>query len=296
MKTVKVYHYEAFSKVPHKGNPAGVVLNGDELTEEEMQEIAHKVGFNETAFPVRSKSADLKMRFFTPGHEADLCGHATMATLFALKTKGLLGDKTDLQMETNVGVLPIQVHSDGQDIIITMQQASPEFRDFNGSIEELAHSLGIEHDDMDFNLPITYGSTGNWTLLVPIKSLDAFKRMKADNERFPSILKEMPHASVHPFCLETFDQDADMHGRHFSSPYSGTIEDPVTGTASGVMGAYYAAFIDQKAESPIHLLVEQGQEIERDGRVKVQVTKSDNRMKIQITGTAVRVDDFEVAF
>ncbi|KSU81168.1 phenazine biosynthesis protein PhzF family [Fictibacillus enclensis] len=39
MKTVKVYHYEAFSKVPHKGNPAGVVLNGDELTEEEMQEI-----------------------------------------------------------------------------------------------------------------------------------------------------------------------------------------------------------------------------------------------------------------
>lgn len=40
MKTVKVYHYEAFSKVPNKGNPAGVVLNGDELTEEEMQEIA----------------------------------------------------------------------------------------------------------------------------------------------------------------------------------------------------------------------------------------------------------------
>ena len=31
-----------------------------------------------------------------------------------------------------------------------------------------------------------------------------------------------------------------MHGRHFSSAYAGTIEDPVTGTASGVMGAYYA--------------------------------------------------------
>ncbi|MDN4525139.1 PhzF family phenazine biosynthesis protein [Fictibacillus fluitans] len=295
MKKVRVYHYEAFSREPHKGNPAGIVLNGDELTEIEMQEIAHKVGFNESAFPVRSNRADLRMRFFTPGHESDLCGHATMATLFALKTKGLLGEKTELTMETNVGVLPLQVDSDGQDVTITMQQAPPEFRNFNGSIGDLAHSLGIKRNDIDSNLPVTYGSTGNWTLLVPVKSLDAIKRMKPDNDRFPSILKEMPRASVHPFCLETFDEEADMHGRHFSSPYSGTIEDPVTGTASGVMGAYYATFIDQKAESPLNLLVEQGQEVERDGRVNVQVTKTDKGMKVQITGTAVKVDEFEVA-
>ncbi|MBP1971514.1 PhzF family phenazine biosynthesis protein [Virgibacillus natechei] len=96
VKSVKVYHYDAFSKESDKGNPAGVVLNGDELTDAQMQEIAFKVGFNETAFPVQSKVADLKMRFFTPGHEMDLCGHATMATVYALKTKGLLGEKKRL--------------------------------------------------------------------------------------------------------------------------------------------------------------------------------------------------------
>jgi PhzF family phenazine biosynthesis protein len=53
------------------------------------------------------------------------------------------------------------------------------------------------------------------------------------------VLKEMPGASVHPFCFETYDPNAHMHARHFSSPFSGTIEDPVTGTASGVMGAYW---------------------------------------------------------
>lgn len=63
MKSVKVYHYDAFSKVPDKGNPAGVVLNGDELTDKQMQEIAFKVGFNETAFPVKSGEADLGIRF-----------------------------------------------------------------------------------------------------------------------------------------------------------------------------------------------------------------------------------------
>lgn len=63
MKSMKVYHYDAFSKEPNKGNPAGVVLNGDDLTDQEMQEIAFKVGFNETAFLVKSDVADLRIRF-----------------------------------------------------------------------------------------------------------------------------------------------------------------------------------------------------------------------------------------
>src|SRR6185437_15009028 len=105
------------------------------------------------------------------------------------------------------------------------------------------------------------------------KTLNAFKRMKPRNDRFPDILKELPRASVHPFCLETYHADAQMHERHFSSPYSGTIEDPVTGTASGVMGAYYAKYINQGSEPFLYLVVEQGQEIGRDGRIGVTVTR-----------------------
>ncbi len=61
--------------------------------------------------------------------------------------------------------------------------------------------------------------------------------MKPKTNLFPSILKEVPNASIHPFCLETKKQHTHIHARHFSSPYSGTIEDPATGTTSGVMGA-----------------------------------------------------------
>lgn len=75
----------------------------------------------------------------------------------------------------------------------------------------------MQVDDIDLTASIAYGSTGIRTLLVP----------------------EFPQASVHPFCMETYHPDAFMHGRHFSSPYSGTVEDPVTGTASVVMEAYY---------------------------------------------------------
>jgi trans-2,3-dihydro-3-hydroxyanthranilate isomerase len=58
------------------------------------------------------------------------------------------------------------------------------------------------------------------------------------------VLKEIPDASIHPFCFETIQPEATAHARDFSSPASGTLEDAVTGTASGVMGAYFARYVD----------------------------------------------------
>lgn len=205
----------------------------------------------------------------------NLCGHATMATVYALKTKGLLGKKTDLTIETRAGVLPIKLHSTAKkEIRITMNQTAPIFEAFHGSKKDLAHSIGLEENDIHDNFPILYGSTGTWTLLIPIKKLEAFNRMKVNNKNIPSILKEMPKSSVHPFCMEAYDEEADMHARHFSSPYSGTVEDAVTGTASGVMGAYYAKYIRKDTKDALKLVVEQGNEIGRDGRVGVQVSKN----------------------
>lgn len=121
-----------------------------------------------------------------------------MATVYALKTKGLLGDKTDFTIETKAGVLPIKLEETSQ-------------------------------------------------------TLEAMKNMQPKNQLFPTILQEMPRASIHPFCLETYDKHAHMHGRHFSSPFSGMTEDPVTGTASGVMGAYYAKYIKRDFAEPVYV-------------------------------------------
>ncbi|MFQ3726658.1 PhzF family phenazine biosynthesis isomerase [Staphylococcus equorum] len=294
MKSIKVYHYDAFSKKPNKGNPAGVVLNGDDLTETEMQDVTFKVGFNETAFPIASDRADLRIRYFSPKQEMELCGHATMATIYALKTNGWLENKTELTIETNVGVLPIRITKNEQkEIHITMKQALPQFKKFEGSRYDLAKAIGIEEVDFDDELPIMYGSTGAWTLLIPIKSLDIFNKMEPNNKVFSSILNEIPNASVHPFCLESYYEEADMHGRHFSSTFSGTIEDPVTGTASGVMGAYFAKYIKKESDMPINLIVEQGQEMNKDGQVIVNVAENN---EIEITGNAVYVDEIDISF
>jgi len=295
MKIITVHHYDAFSTIPNMGNPAGVVVEGDQYSEIEMQAIAKQVGFNETAFALKSDKADLRIRYFTPGHEMNLCGHATMATIYALKSKGLLEDKSNLTIETNTGILAIEIkeRTAGR-IYITMQHASPQFKDFNGSKAKLAQSIGLTEEAIHPELPIVYGSTGIWTLLIPIKNLTYFEKMSPQTADFPIILEEMPKASVHPFCLEAFDKNADLHARHFSSPYSGTIEDITTGTASGVMGAYFANYIDREVQLPKTLTVEQGQELGKDGRVHVHVKNDKEKLNISITGTAVHVKDLKV--
>ena len=90
----------------------------------------------------------------------DLCGHATTAIVYALKTTGILGNKTEITIETNAGVLPVGIDQCGDETFVTMQQASPQFKDFGGSKTELARVLGIEREDIDDEMPTLYGSTG----------------------------------------------------------------------------------------------------------------------------------------
>ena len=206
-----------------------------------------------------------------------------------MKSRGLLEDKETIIIETNVGVLPISFETKEDQLFITMKQDYPRFIPFQGEIQKLAESIGLTKEDIDETKPILYGSTGTWTLLVPIKELRKFNEMKPNNKLFPEVLIENPKSSVHPICFETYDKSALMHARHFSSPYSGTVEDAVTGTASGVMGAYYLTYINDKLPS-VEFTIEQGQEIGKDGRVTVIAIRNEsNNIDIFISGTGVFV-------
>ena len=81
MPVVSVTRYDAFTARPGMGNPAGIIWDGHCWTEEQMQAIAARVGFNECVFLCPSDRADLRLRYFTPGQEMDLCGHGTVAAV-----------------------------------------------------------------------------------------------------------------------------------------------------------------------------------------------------------------------
>lgn len=294
---VTVHQYNSFTTLIDKGNPAGVVLQAEQLSDFQMQEIARLVGFNETAFVLKSNRATVRLRYYTPGHEMNLCGHGTVAAIYGLVLHGILKNQSlsSITIETAAGILSVFISDMKTGApMIYMEQAAPEFVPFTGSRAELAALIGITEDELHPELPIVYGSTGTWTLLVPIQSLDSFSKMRQDTQRFPSLLKELPSASIHPFCLGGHDPLSNMHGRHFSSPYSGTEEDAVTGTASGVMGAYYAKYIRSDEASPLKVVVEQGHEVGREGKVFVDVENSEGRMKVMVGGNCVPVREFQV--
>src|SRR5438445_11488431 len=78
-----IYQVDAFSTRLFRGNPAAVVVLDAWLPDEVLQSIAAENNLAETAYVI--PGADPKpLRWFTPGVEMDLCGHATLATAHVL--------------------------------------------------------------------------------------------------------------------------------------------------------------------------------------------------------------------
>ena len=82
-RTLKQYVVDAFTDKVFGGNPAAVCVMDEWLPDEVMQRIAAENCLSETAFTVREGDG-YHLRWFTPGCEVKLCGHATLATAFVL--------------------------------------------------------------------------------------------------------------------------------------------------------------------------------------------------------------------
>jgi len=265
------YIVNAFTNKPFKGNPAGVVLQADQLGKETMQKIASELKCSETAFIMNSQEADYKVRFFTPIKEVDLCGHATIATFHVMNKEGILR-KEKIKMETNIGILGIEIKGKR----IFMEQATPIFREVKVSREKIAKVLGINEYEIA-DLPIEAASTGLFSLNIPIKSLETMKNMKPDFEKIKEMCYTLEVGAFFVFTFETINKDCFVHVRCFA-PLYGVNEDPVTGTANAALAAYLAKH--RLLKNRVYK-AEQGYEIGREGFVSVEVGE-----RIKIGGEA----------
>ena len=80
---MKQYTVDAFTSRVFSGNPAAVCVMEGYPPDEVLLDIARENNLSETAFAVR-EGGGYRLRWFTPGGEIDLCGHATLATAFVL--------------------------------------------------------------------------------------------------------------------------------------------------------------------------------------------------------------------
>jgi PhzF family phenazine biosynthesis protein len=268
---INVWRVNAFTARRFSGNPAGVVPDADGLPDDLMLAIAGELNdISETVYICRpeTKDADIRLRYFTSKTEVDLCGHATVSALFTLawlnRINGTNATKT-IRAETRVGVLDLGVQFvDGKPAWASMEQVPAQMHEAPRA-DLVPGILGLPISALSDQLKIGCASTGLWACFVPLKDQSFLEKVRIDSDNIAQIWPDNPELTgVYPFVLK--DQNT-TQGRFFSPPQFGIVEDPVTGTACGALGAYLMAqgYIPPAGE----LLARQGFEMGRGGQVRV---------------------------
>lgn len=289
MKQIQVYHIDAFTDVPFAGNPAGVIPNAENLKVEEMQKIANELNLPESAFllPSSHPHADFKVRYFTPLEEINFCGHATVGLSWLLGTKYNWFDKVEqIVFETNVGLIPVKWIKENNKLIgVSMTQIKPKVKKIEIDKDSIAQLVGIQASDLDDRYPIKLSNTGNWHLLVPVKSREAIDFAEPQLKKLGSLNREYNISTTHLFTFDT-NGEFDLYTRDFA-PGIGIDEDPVTGAANGALAGYLflEGFLPKNQTQ--QLKVGQGHAIGRPGTLYVTVRPENNEPIIEVAGSAV---------
>jgi PhzF family phenazine biosynthesis protein len=227
---VTVYIVNAFTANEEGGNPAGVVLNADDLSDVQMLSIAAEVGFSETAFLSQSEIANYRIRFFTTTEEVELCGHATIASWSLLNDLNRVSDGTYTQ-ETKAGLLSVEIMGS----LTYMQQAQPEFSEVL-SISRVAPMLGIGENSFSNQLKPQIVSTGLRDLIVIVNDEDALNGIKPDFNGIKHMSREYKITGLHVATILQ-DMPSFAAARNFA-PLVGIDEEAATGTSNGALLCY----------------------------------------------------------
>lgn len=255
---------DAFTKNSAGGNPAGVVLNSDSLSEDQMLKISAGVGFSETAFVQSSKKSDFRLRFFTPKAEVDICGHATVAA-FTLLNKRKLIKVGNYSAETKAGVIDVEVCSDG---VVMMEQKKPIFSETLDA-KEIADSLNISTDKIYSKLPVQIVSTGLRDILIPIERLDDLQAIRPNFNKVKKISKNNNTIGYHLFTLETLNSST-AHCRNLA-PLYGIPEEAATGTSNAALACYLHKYKIVNEKEANRLSFEQGYFMNRASEIIVKL-------------------------
>ena len=230
---------KAFGETFPQGNGAAVVLLDQPADPGWMQGVAAILNQSETAFllpwpdPLRA-GARWALRWFTPSCEVPLCGHATLAAALALLHWGALAPGSATQLQTRSGPLQVAVHGDSAGTAALVLPPSPLLP--SHLPQELGPLLGVEP------LQSWQSGLGYWVALLPsspgLADLNGpllARSLGPELSQGLVLMQEFAGAGSRPTVL---GERADYQLRFFA-PGLGIEEDPVTGSAHGLVGPWW---------------------------------------------------------
>ena len=285
--------FDVFTSRPLEGNPLAVFPDGRGLSDQEMQAITREMNLSETTFILPRDEAiererGVRVRIFTVQEELTFAGHPTLGTAFALRGNTRAAE---IRLELNVGTIPVRFEgASGQPAFGEMTQVDPTF----GLVHDrskIAEVTGIPADDIDTALPIQTVSTGVPFTILPLRNLEAIRRLAINQARATEYLSASGGKFFFCVSRETVDPTARLHARMLF--YNG--EDPATGSASGCAAAWMVEH--NVAQPDERVLIEQGVEMKRPSRIFVRASRRNGRVvNVRVGGNVVEVLRGELFF
>ncbi|WP_031498376.1 PhzF family phenazine biosynthesis protein [Bryobacter aggregatus] len=242
------YVVDAFTDQLFQGNPAAVVPLEGWLPDPLLQSIAAEHNLAETVYFL-SEGDRYQIRWFTPKSEVDLCGHATLASAFVLKTL-LRPELTQVVFESKSGPLGVTISGDLYTLDFPSRPPAPVLAD-----EHLLAGLQLPPQEV----------LASRDYFAVYRSEDEIRRLQPDMLEL-SRIKRFAVIATAP----SEQPGIDFVSRFFA-PAQGVPEDPVTGSAHSTLIPYWAARLG-KSRLRAKQISERGGELECElagDRVKI---------------------------
>jgi PhzF family phenazine biosynthesis protein len=216
---VKLYHVDAFATERFRGNPAAVLVLDAFPSDAFMLAVAQENALSETAYVVPQGSpGHYALRWFTPGTEVDLCGHATLASAWVLFHR-LHETAPTIRFATRSGELRVSRRPDG-----LLELDLPARRPVLIAGDPVSGALGAK-------AAVVLDSGAWYTAVFP---------SEADVRALSPDFRAIAALDRHGVLVTAPGDSVDFVSRCFA-PAVGIDEDPVTGSAHGDLTPYWAA-------------------------------------------------------
>jgi PhzF family phenazine biosynthesis protein len=243
---------DVFTTEPYRGNPVAVVLDGEDLTTEQMQRLAQWTNLSETTFllPPSQEGADYRLRIFTPSEELPFAGHPTLGSCHAWRTHNRNDHSDTIVQECGAGLVPIRVTEGGLAFA-----APPLVRE--GPVEDALRERLISDLRLDAKhvQDVQWVDNGPGWVALLLDSADTVLALSPGDLEY-KVGVVGPHPSGSPFAFEV---------RGFFQAGRSTVEDPVTGS----LNASLAQWLVGTGRAAAPYVARQGTALGRDGRVYI---------------------------
>ena len=288
-RTVRIYQVDVFTDRLFAGNPAGVVLGAERLDEEEMQAIARELNNSDSAFvlPPTAADHDVHLRFFTPAREVGFVGHASVAAHVARLAAGECRPGP-MRQRSRSGVYAVEIDgpADAPRVTVAFPAPAEPVPLAEGMLHRLLDILGLDSGALDGHCPPAVIGKSSTRLLLGLRSADQLAALTPD---FEALKRLTPHVGADGYFLfvRNAHGPATTESRMFC-PVIGIPEDPVSGNAHGMLGAYLVQHGLLPLENGVAKFTGfQGRSMRRPGEVQVSVqTEAGRATRVSISGTA----------